>query len=340
MTSINQFIDTVTRAQTACPRFTPMAWGEPGVAKSASARVIAKNQNIPEDRYMDVNLVNHEVVDFNGIPRINDSGSAPVTEFIPTDIFAKFRKGTGPGFINIEELPQSERSHQTWTAGFIWDRKTATFDLDPEVRIMCTGNRVQDRSGAKALLAHLNNRVYHYDIEVDTEAALVWMLDNGVDPMVVAFLRLRRDLVQKFDPDARASPTCRAWTQFGTEVPRDLPRDLYLMTAIGKLGEGAAVELVAALDMMHKMPNIDEIRARPADVEVPSEPSVRYAVATCMSMSTTPDLFAADVQYISRMPAEFQMVYVYDATRLNPDLAASPDYIKWAVANQNTFMGA
>jgi hypothetical protein len=57
-------------------------------------------------------------------------------------------------------------------------------------------------------------------------------------------------------------------------------------------------------------------------------------------MSTTPDLFAADMQYISRMPAEFQMVYVTDATRLNPDLQDSPDYIKWAVANQNTFMGA
>ena len=340
MTSINQFIEIVTRTQTVSPKFVPMAWGEPGIAKSASARVIAKNQNIPEDRYMDVNLVNHEVVDFNGIPRIIDSGSGPVTEFVPTDIFAKFRKGTGPGFINIEELPQSDKSHQTWTAGFVLDRKTATFELDPEVRIMCTGNRVQDRSGAKALLAHLCSRMTHFDIEVDTEAALVWMLDNGVDPMVVAFLRLRRDLLQKFDPAARASPTCRAWTQFGTEIPRDLPRDLYLMAAIGKLGEGAATELVAALDMMHKMPNIDEIRARPDAVEVPSEPSVCYAVATCMSMSTTTDLFAADMQYISRMKADFQMVYVTDATRLNPDLQDSKDYINWCLANQNTFMGA
>ena len=77
MTSINQFIEIVTRTQTVSPKFVPMAWGEPGIAKSASARVIAKNQNIPEDRYMDVNLVNHEVVDFNGIPRIIDSGSGP-----------------------------------------------------------------------------------------------------------------------------------------------------------------------------------------------------------------------------------------------------------------------
>ena len=340
MTSINQFIEIATRTQTVSPKFVPMGWGEPGIAKSASARVIAKNQNIPEDRYMDVNLVNHEVVDFNGIPRIIDSGSGPVTEFVPTDIFAKFRKGTGPGFINIEELPQSDKSHQTWTAGFVLDRKTATFELDPEVRIMCTGNRVQDRSGAKALLAHLCSRMTHFDIEVDTEAALVWMLDNGVDPMVVAFLRLRRDLLQKFDPAARASPTCRAWTQFGTEIPRDLPRDLYLMAATGKLGEGPATELVAARDMMHKMPNIDEIRARPDAVEVPSEPSVCYAVATCMSMSTTTDLFAADMQYISRMKADFQMVYVTDATRLNPDLQDSKDYINWCLANQNTFMGA
>ena len=59
-----------------------------------------------------------------------------------------------------------------------------------------------------------------------------------------------------------------------------------------------------------------------------------------MSMSTTTDLFAADMQYISRMKADFQMVYVTDATRLNPDLQDSKDYINWCLANQNTFMGA
>ena len=119
-----------------------------------------------------------------------------------------------------------------------------------------------------------------------------------------------------------------------------MPANLYLMLAEGKVGEGAAAEWVAARDMMHKMPNIDEIRARPDAVEVPAEPSVKYAVATCMSMSTTTDLFSADMQYISRMPAEFQMVYVTDATRLNPDLQDSKDYIDWAIANQSTFMGA
>ena len=340
MTSISQAIDLCTRTFIQTPSFVPMFWGEPGVAKSAAAHIISDNLEIPRDRYMDVNLVNHEVVDFNGIPRINDSGAVSFTEFVASDMFAKFAKGTGPGFINIEELPQSERSHQTWAAGFLYDRKTTGFELDPQVRIMCTGNRVQDRSGAKALLAHLNSRMYHFDIEVDTEATTTWMLDNGVDPLLVAFLRLRRDLVQKFDANLRASPTSRSWTQLGTDIPKDMPRDLYLMLAEGKVGEGAAAEWVAARDMMHKMPNIDEIRARPDAVEVPAEPSVRYAVATCMSMSTTTDLFSADMQYISRMPNEFQMVYVLDATRLNPDLQDSSAYIQWAVANQSTFMGA
>lgn len=339
MTSINQAIDICTRTFRHTPSFVPMFWGEPGVAKSAAAHVISDNLGIPRDRYIDVNLVNHEVVDFTGIPRINDSGPISFTEFVATDIFAKFAKGTGPGFINLEELPQSDKSHQVWTAGFAYDRKTTGFELDPEVRIMATGNRTQDRSGAKALLSHLNSRMYHLDIEVDEEAATTWMLDNGVDPLLVAFLRLRRDLVQQFNPDVRSSPTCRAWTQLGTDIPNDMPTDLYLMLAEGKVGEGAAAEWVAARDMMHKMPSIDVIRMQPDTTEVPDEPSVRYAVATSMSMTATVDTFSRDMVYISRMPSEFQMVYITDTMRLNPSLQQTKDFLDWTIKNQDIFMG-
>jgi hypothetical protein len=91
--------------------------------------------------------------------------------------------------------------------------------------------------------------------------------------------------------------------------------------------------------MMHKMPSIDSIRLHPDNAEVPTEPAVRFAVATALSMTTDPQAFARDMQYVSRMPKEFQMVYVTDALRLHPALQQTKPFIDWAIANKDIFMG-
>ena len=114
---------------------------------------------------------------------------------------------------------------------------------------------------------------------------------------------------------------------------------MYLSACEGKVGEGAAAEWVAARDMMAKMPSIDGIRLHPDNAEIPEEPAVKFAVATALSMSATADSFGRDMQYVSRMPKEFQMVYVTDVLRLNPELQQTTDFINWAVANKDIFMG-
>jgi hypothetical protein len=164
-------------------------------------------------------------------------------------------------------------------------------------------------------------------------------MGNDVEPMGIAFLRLRPQLLNDFDPARRSNPTQRSWTKLFTEVPNDLPNNLYMAAAEGKVGEGAAAEWVAARDMMHKMPSIDVIRLHPENTEVPEEPAVRFAVATALSMSASPDSFGRDMLYVSRLPKEFQMVYVTDVLRLNPQVQQTKDFIDWAIKNKDIFMG-
>jgi len=91
--------------------------------------------------------------------------------------------------------------------------------------------------------------------------------------------------------------------------------------------------------MMNKMPSIDAIRMHPDKTEVPTEPAVKYAVSTALSMTATPDSFERDMTYMSRLPKEFQMVYVTDALRLTPQLQQTKDFIDWAIKNKDIFMG-
>jgi len=47
------------------------------------------------------------------------------------------------------------------------------------------------------------------------------------------------------------------------------------------------------------------------------------------------------MEYMTRMKTEFQMVYVTDTLRLNPDLQQTKDFIQWATSSniKDIFLG-
>jgi hypothetical protein len=335
MPSINQVVDVATSILRKSPSAVPFFKGKPGMGKSDACIQVGHTLDIADDRILVVHVNNHDLLDFTGVPSVVDGQ----TIFNPTEMFYNFREGTGAGLIVLEELPQSSTHHQTWAAGFILERKTPTFKLDKDVRFLVTGNRVEDRAGAKQMLTHLSNRMYEFEMETSLDDWCGWAMEHDVDPLGIAFMRLRPQLLNDFDANRSVNPTQRAWTQLFTEVPRELPTDLYMYACEGKVGEGAAAEWVAARSLMGKMPSVDSIRLNPDKTEIPDEPAVKYAVATALSMTTEPDAFGRDMIYINRMPKEFQMVYVTDALRLHPELQQTKDFITWAVANKDIFMG-
>ena len=335
MPSINEVVSVATQILRKSPTAVPFFKGKPGMGKSDACVQIGHNLDIPEDRILIVHVNNHDVVDFTGVPSVTDGQ----TRFNPTEMFYKFREGTGAGLIVLEELPQSSTHHQTWAAGFLLERTTPSFKLDKDVRFLVTGNRVEDRAGAKQLLTHLSNRMYEFEMETSLDDWCEWAMENGVDSRGIAFLRLRPQLLNDFDANRSVNPTQRAWTQLFLEVPQDLPTNHYMMACTAKVGEGAAAEWCAARDLMDKMPSIDSIRLSPDKVEIPTEPAVMFAVATALSMSTNEDAFERDMKYVGRMNKEFQMVYVTDALRLHPKLQQTKPFIDWAIANKDIFMG-
>ena len=335
MPSINQVVSVATQILRKSPKAVPFFKGKPGMGKSDACIQIGHNLGIDDDRILVVHVNNHDVVDFTGVPSVTDGQ----TIFNPTEMFYKFREGTGAGLIVLEELPQSSTHHQTWAAGFLLERTTPTFKLDDEVRFLVTGNRVEDRAGAKQLLTHLSNRMYEFEMETSLDDWCEWAMQNEIPSKGIAFMRLRPQLLNDFDANRSVNPTQRAWSQLFLEVPQDLSTTEYMMACTAKVGEGAGAEWCAARDMMDKMPSIDSIRLSPDKVEIPTEPAIMFAVATALSMTTEPEAFERDMKYITRMNKEFQMVYVTDALRLHPKLQQTKQFVDWAVANKDIFMG-
>ena len=342
MPSISQIIKNVAAVQMKTPTAPFIIWGRPGEGKSDCCFQIADNQNIRRERVTRLHLSQFDVVDLGGVPEISEHAPTGerITVFRPTAAFAAFAEGTGPGLIILEEVGQCAHDMQQFVACLIQDRATSTFKLDPEVRIVLTSNRVEDRSGVRPLLGLLNDRVYHQDMVTSLDDWCAWAMSHGrVDHLGIAFLRLRPDLLNAYDPEARSSPTQRSWTKLLTEVPRNLPAEDYLSIAAGKVGEGAAFEWVSAKDMMHKMPSMDAIRDEPTKVGVPDSAAVLFAVATALSTTANENTFSGDMQYVNRLKKEFQTVYVTDVLRLNPELPETETFITWATENQKMFMG-
>jgi hypothetical protein len=340
MATLSKAINLTTRLLQHSPTAVPFWRSKPGVGKSEGAIQVGKALGFSDDRILVVHVNNHEVVDFTGLPYREDGA----TRFAPTEMFYQFREGTGGGLIVLEELPQSTTHHQTWAAGFVLERSTPTFKLDKNVRFIITGNRAEDKAGAKPLLTHLANRLYHIDIDSSVNDWTAWALDNGIPTEAVAFLRLRPEMLNDFDPERQVNPTQRAWTQLFKDVPNDLPPDLYHIAAAGKVGEGYAVEWISARDMMAKMPSVDAIRLNPSEHEIPTDPAIRYAVTTAMAQTGSPDSLDRDMLFMDRMPMEFKMVFMTDMMRRHGKEAImqTRTFIKWSAdpRTQNIFLNS
>lgn len=316
--------------------------GEPGMGKSHICHTIGEKLGYEPHRIDSLNLTHHDVVDCTGVPEIMPLASDPevrTTQFAPMDKLMQFRKGTGPGLLIIEELAQSSQLHQTWTAGLVWDRKTSVMELDPEVRIIITGNRAEDRAGAKPLLTHLANRLYCINVAADLEAWSEWAIAAGVHVYGVSFLRLRPTLLNAFDPDQQSNPTQRAWTELFMDIPFDLPRGQYLAAAAGKVGQAAAEEWVSARDLMETMPDPRAVRADPLGHPLPTEPSIEYALVSALATTTDEDMIAKDFAFVQRMGREYHMLYMTDAVSKNTALENTMTFGKFAADNMDVFLG-
>ncbi len=71
---------------------------------------------------------------------------------------------------------------------------------------------------------------------------------------------------------------------------------------------------------------------------VPTEPSAQYATVAALEAVANAANLGGVLQYVGRMPVEFQVVLVRAVIRRNPALTASPAYAEWAVKNHEVML--
>ena len=309
-----------------------MLWGAPGIGKSEATHQIgaARGWKVIEYR---ANL--REPVDVRGIP-VPDLASGTTRWLIPDELPRVERDGEH-GILFLDEINTASPQMMSVLFGLVLDRRVGEYVLPDGWAIVAAGNRVSDRAAAQRMPTALRNRFAHVFITPDVDAWATWANRTGVAPEVVAFVRLRRELIHMMPQgDENAFPTPRSLTKAAKYV--NAPRDVRLRLFASHVGDGVAAELDGFIELYRNLGSLEDIIADPQGAPLPTEASARYAVCTGLGRLATRKTLPAIIEYANRLPRESQILVVHDATTRDAKLRETAAYGQWAVKNQDVIL--
>jgi hypothetical protein len=300
-------------------------WGGPGCGKSSVVRQLAAILDIP---LQDVRVLLLDPVDLRGLPFLGKDGRSQwaTPDFLPKD---------GAGILFLDELNAAPAMVQASCYQLVLDRKLGEYTLPDGWAIVAAGNRDSDRAVTTRMPTPLRNRFVHLDFEVDLQEWSEWAIQANIRPEVIAFLRFRQELLNAFDRDANAFPSPRSWEFvsriLGAAPDQSVEHELFA----GAVGAGAATEFSAFLKTFRELPNIDAILMNPLKEPVPENAAAQYAVASALAHCASDTNFDRICTYLARMPTEFSVLCVRDASLREPAVRHTSAYTKWAVENHH-----
>lgn len=302
-------------------------WGPPGAGKS---EVVAQTADELKLELRDIRLSMLDPTDLKGFPIADREKNIMrwlQADFLPNDPKSK-------GILFFDEANAAAKSVEAPMYQLTLDGKLGDYVLPKGWSIVLAGNRETDRSIANRMSAALQNRLIHIDYEVNLDDWCAWAIESGkVETETIAFIRFRPELLHKFDPGSKAWPSPRTWTFAGQVMRSGLKQDTEFELMKGTVGEGAAGEFSAFMNVYRDLPSIDKILLNPTKEKLPEKPDALYAISTALAEKTAKDNFDRLMQYMGRAAMEYQVVYIRDCVRRKTPIENNKTFIKWSIDN-------
>lgn len=329
------------------PRRAIFMWGPPGIGKS---RITYQVGDILDYAVYELRLGEHDPVDLRGMPvpilRMKDgteiylhqppkNGLAAkeidmgVTKwFIPN--FLAF--GDKPAILFLDEMNQADRAVQKVAQRLVLQHKIGDYTLPPNVVVVAAGNRESDKSFVQKMAAPTLNRFFHFEVGVDVDGWVEWAENNGIHPMVIAFIKFKPDYLFVFDPKSneKSFPTPRTWEFVSDALNHGMYVGLYhiIQAAVGK---GAAIAFKAFMDVHAQIPDIEEIFINPNDAPLPTNPSVRFSLCILLANRATHKNLFVIRTYTERLGKEYTAYTISYITKMNRVLSETPEFVTWSI---------
>lgn len=310
-------------------RFPVLIKGAPGIGKT----------DIVTQACIDTGtdlLISHPVVsdptDYKGLPFPDKDGNA--AKFLPFGDLLELIKADRPTVFFLDDLGQAPASVQAACMQLLLARRINGHIISDQVTFFAATNRRQDRAAVQGILEPVKSRFASIvELEVNIDDWVIWAIDHGMPPELIAFIRFRPNLLHNFKPTSSIvnTPNPRTVAYVGYMMNKGIPVDSEDEIIAGAAGEGFSSEFLGFLDVYKELPDIDKLIAHPDEADVPEKPDMLYAVCGALGAKATKKNFANIIRFTERLPGEFQVLLVKDAIQRYKPLANTDEFNAWAV---------
>jgi len=329
--TISQAINIITKFIQA--KLVPMVVGSPGTGKSQIIHQIAKNYNL---QVIDLRLSQCDPTDLLGFPQIigNKAGYVPMNTF--PIVGDPLPDGYSGWVLFLDEFNSASPAVQAAAYKLVLDRMVGIHHLHKNVAIVCAGNLETDNAIVQSMSTALQSRLVHLELVVDAKEWVDWAADTGIDHRITSYINFKPGNLYTFKPDhtdnTYGSP--RTW-EFANRVLSvvDESEPEFLTMLAGTISEGLAREFVGFCKIYNDLPKLVNIIANPKGIKVPVEPSILFALTGSISHNATKDNFSALMEFVIRLPIEFQVVCLRETVRRNRQMNAHPAVSAWLTNN-------
>lgn len=203
--------------------------------------------------------------DLTGLPwgdAVND-----VTAYRPQPWLKRLSYEGVYGVLVIDDLPAAPNTLQIAARQLSLARRVHECSLSPLVFVLITGNRREDKSGARTLPAHFLNSVSIQEVTPDLDEWCIWYAKQPyLTSLIPAFLRFRPEHLSRLpkDGDEHGSyATPRTWEMLGEDYAAAVESGTLLESARGLVGEGVGSEFVSFCMLREQLQDPEAVLKNP-----------------------------------------------------------------------------
>jgi hypothetical protein len=334
--------------------FNLLLKGRPGVAKTDLVNLAGKM--VQADVVVSYAVLS-DPTDYKGLPFVINKNDQKGAEFLPFGDMERLLDAEKLTVFFLDDFGQASPLVQASAMNLLLSRTINNEKISDHVRFIAATNRRKDKAHVSGILEPVKSRFTTIiEVDSDTEDWINWGLENNMPSELLSFIRFRPSFLHEFTPtqDIINSPCPRTIANVGKMMKAGLSIDSSKASTNfndnkttsnqlqgadgyeiikGACGEGFACELISFLRIVKELPNVDLILKNPDSYDIPTEPSVLYALCGALIDKIDTKNFNQASKFIDRLSVEFALYIIKSLFVKNRELALTEAFIKWQEKN-------